>query len=95
MTDGVKYHFRDILVTLRGHFEDILPTSWKSWRKVDFMTMTKREQYIQTYQQNSELLRLIQEEMENELLEIVSSNVPPSQKTTDNINVLFKSFIPF
>lgn len=57
--------------------------------------MTKREQYIQTYQQNSELLRLIQEEMENELLEIVALNVPPSQKTTDNINVLLKSFIPF
>lgn len=57
--------------------------------------MTKREQYIQAYQHNSELLRLIQEEMENELLEIVSSDVQPSQKVTDNINVLFKSFIPF
>ena len=57
--------------------------------------MTKREKYIQTFQQNSELLRLIQEEMEQELLEIVSSDVPPSTKTTDNINALFKSFIPF
>lgn len=57
--------------------------------------MTKRDIYIQTYQHNSELLRLIQEEMENELLEIVSSDVPPSQKVTDNINVLFKSFTPF
>ena len=57
--------------------------------------MNKREQFIRTYQQNSELLRLIQEEMENELLEIVALDVPPSQKVTDNINVLFKSFIPF
>ena len=57
--------------------------------------MTKRDIYIQTYQHNSELLRMIQEEMEQELLEIVVANVPPSQKITDNINVLFKSFIPF
>lgn len=57
-------------------------------------SMTKLE-YIQTYQHNAELLRLIQEEMEQELLEVVSSDVPPSQKVTDNINVLFKSFIPF
>lgn len=57
--------------------------------------MTKRDAYIQTYQHNSELLRMIQEEMEQELLEIVSLDVPPSKKITDNINVLFKSFIPF
>ena len=57
--------------------------------------MTKREKYIQTYQHNSELLRMIQEEMEQELLEIVALDVPPSQTVTDNINVLFKSFIPF
>lgn len=57
--------------------------------------MTKRDKYIQTYQHNAELLRLIQEEMENDLLEMVIANVPPSQKTTDNINALFKSFIPF
>lgn len=57
--------------------------------------MTKRDAYIQTYQHNADLLRTIQEEMENELLEIVASNVPPSKKTTDNINVLFESFIPF
>ena len=57
------------------------------------MIMTKREKYIQTYQHNSELLRLLQEEMESQLLEIVVSDVPPSQ--TDNINVLLKSFIPF
>lgn len=57
--------------------------------------MTKREKYIQTYQQNSELLRMIQEEMEQELLEMVIADVPPSQKVTDNINVLFKSFTPF
>ena len=58
-------------------------------------SMTKRDIYIQTYQHNAELLRMIQEEMENDLLEIVSSDVQPSQTTTDNINVLFKSFIPF
>ena len=57
--------------------------------------MTKREKYIQTYQHNSELRRMIQEEMEQELLEIVALDVPPSQTVTDNINVLFKSFIPF
>lgn len=57
--------------------------------------MTKRDKYIQTYQHNAELLRMIQEEMENELLEIVALDVPPSPKVTDNINVLFKSFIPF
>lgn len=55
--------------------------------------MTKRDIYIQTYQHNSELLRMIQEEMEQALLEMVVSDIPPSQ--TDNINVLFKSFIPF
>jgi hypothetical protein len=38
---------------------------------------------------------MIQEEMENELLEMVIANVPPSPTTTDNINVLLKSFIPF
>ena len=57
--------------------------------------MTKLDKYIQTYQHNADLLRTIQEEMENELLEMVSSDVPPSQTTTDNINVLLKSFIPF
>ena len=71
-------------------FSDIVPAG--CWRKE---RMNKREQFIRTYQQNSELLRLIQEEMENELLEIVALDVPPSQKVTDNINVLFKSFIPF
>jgi hypothetical protein len=57
--------------------------------------MTKLDKFIRTYQHNAELLRMIQEEMEQELLEIVASDVPPSQKITDNINVLFKSFIPF
>ena len=57
--------------------------------------MTKREKFIQTFQHNSELIRLIQEQMESQLLEIVALDVPPSQKVTDNINVLFKSFIPF
>lgn len=73
--------------TFWGHF-----TPAGCWRKE---SMTKRDVYIQTYQHNSELLRMIQEEMEQELLEIVSSDVQPSQTTTDNINVLFKSFIPF
>lgn len=58
-------------------------------------SMTKRDKYIQTYQHNAELLRMIQEEMEQELLEMVITDVQPSQTTTDNINVLFKSFIPF
>lgn len=66
----------------------------KSWRK-EQNSMTKRDAYIQAYQHNSELLRLIQEQMESQLLEMVVSDMQPSQTITDNINVLFKSFIPF
>jgi hypothetical protein len=86
----------DIKRTLRGHFGDILRTfytSWKSWRKVDFMT--KRDAYIQTYQHNAELLRMIQESMETNTLEMLETGKMPKEKSLNDINDMVKDFLPF
>lgn len=97
MTAGVKYHFRiilrieDIKRTLRGHFRDIVPAGKAGERN----SMTKRDVYIQTYQHNAELLRMIQESMETNTLEMLETGKMPKEKSLNDINDMVKDFLPF
>lgn len=59
------------------------------------MTMTKREKYIQIYQHNAELLRMIQESMETNTLEMLETGKMPKEKSLNDINDMVKDFLPF
>lgn len=56
--------------------------------------MTKLE-YIHTFQHNAELLRLIQEEMETNTLEMLETGKMPKEKSLNDINDMVKDFLPF
>jgi hypothetical protein len=57
--------------------------------------MTKRDAYIQTYQHNAELLRMIQESMETNTLEMLETGKMPKEKSLNDINDMVKDFLPF
>ena len=96
MTAGVKYHFsiifrhcEDTMRTFSGH----CTSTMKSWRKVYFMT--KLDKFIRTYQHNAELLRMIQESMETNTLEMLETGKMPKEKSLNDINDMVKDFLPF
>lgn len=64
----------------------------ESWRKEN---MTKRDIYIQTFQHNAELLRMIQESMETNTLEMLETGKMPKEKSLNDINDMVKDFLPF
>lgn len=57
--------------------------------------MTKLDKFIQTYQHNSELLRMIQESMETNTLEMLETGKMPKEKSLNDINDMVKDFLPF